>query len=249
MGDTRPAMKDTKQGRFALVTGAGKGLGREIARALAASGAEGVAVHYHRDRAAAEETARAVRAAGAEATLVRADLNREREALALVARVERRFGRLDILVNNVGPILMKPWAELTAADWEGMFRSVLTSAFLCLKAALPGMRERGRGRIVNIGYGRAEQLAAFPTITAYAAAKTGLLILTRTAAASEAGTGITVNMVSPGLLEGGRLPGGALSKAAGGTYADVAGAVRYLASEDAAAVTGANILVAGTWKM
>jgi 3-oxoacyl-[acyl-carrier protein] reductase len=242
-------MKTRKEGRIALVTGAGKGLGREIARALAASGATGVAVHYHRDRAAAEEAARGVRAAGAAALCVRADLTRERDVRALIARAEREFGRLDVLVNNVGPILMKPWAELTAADWEAMFTSVLTSAFLCLKAALPGMRKRGWGRIVNIGYGRVEQLAAFPTITAYAAAKTGLLILTRTAAATEAGTGVTINMVSPGLLTGGRLPAGPLPKAALGTYADVARAVGYLVSEGAGAVTGANILVAGTWKM
>jgi 3-oxoacyl-[acyl-carrier protein] reductase len=249
MGDTRLDMTPPKRERIALVTGAGKGLGREIARALAAAGAAGVAVHYHRDRAAAEETARAVRAEGAEALVLRADLTREREAESLPGRVERRLGRVDILVNNVGPILMKPWAELTASDWDGMFRSVLESAFLGMKAALPGMRERGWGRIVNIGYSRAEQLVAFPTITAYAAAKTGLLILTRTAAASEAGTGVTINMVSPGLLDGGRLPAGKIPRGALGTYAAAANAVCYLASEAAGAITGTNLIVAGAWKM
>jgi 3-oxoacyl-[acyl-carrier protein] reductase len=118
-----------------------------------------------------------------------------------------------------------------------------------MKAVLPGMRERGWGRIVNIGYSRAEQLAAFPTITAYAAAKTGLLILTRTAAASEVGAGITINMVSPGLLKGGQLPAGTFPPAALGTYADIATAVRFLASDEAAAITGTNLIVAGTWKM
>jgi 3-oxoacyl-[acyl-carrier protein] reductase len=235
--------------KIALVTGAGKGLGREIARTLAGAGAAGVAVHYARDRAASEETVRRLKKAGIEAFSVRADLTREREAVRLVRTVERRFGRLDILVNNVGPILLKRWDELTASDWDAMFRSVLESAFFCMKAALPGMRERGWGRIVNIGYSRAEQLAAFPTITAYAAAKTGLLILTRTAAASEAGAGITVNMVSPGLLKGGRLPAGSIPPATLGTYADVANAVRFLASEEAAAITGTNLIVAGTWKM
>ncbi len=249
MGDTSLEMSPSNKERIALVTGAGRGLGREIARALAAAGAAGVAVHYLRDRAAAEETARAVRAEGAEAFVLRADLTRERQAESLLGRVERRFGRVDILVNNVGPILMKPWAELTAADWTGMFQSVLESAFLGMKAALPGMRGRGWGRIVNIGYSRAEQLVAFPTITAYAAAKTGLLLLTRTAAASEAGTGVTVNMVSPGLLEGGRLPAGSIPRRALGTYADVAKAVRFLASEDAGAITGTNLIVAGAWKM
>jgi 3-oxoacyl-[acyl-carrier protein] reductase len=235
--------------RFGLITGAGRGLGREIAVALA-DFAAGVAVHYRRDRAAAEATVESIRRKGKASVALRADLTKDREAAGLIARAEREFGRLDVLVNNVGPILVKPWAELTAADWEGMFRANLISSFLCLKAALPGMRIRKWGRIINIGYSRAEQLASFPTITAYAAAKTGLLILTRTAAASEAGSGVTINMVSPGLLEGGILPKGHhIPEGAAGTFADVAGAVRYLVSEEARAVTGTNLVVAGTWKM
>lgn len=235
--------------RFGLVTGAGRGLGREIAVALA-SLVSGVAVHYRRDRAAAEATVESIRRKGKASVALRADLTKEREAAGLVARAEREFGRLDILVNNVGPILMKPWAELTASDWERMFRENLIASFLCLKAALPGMRTRKWGRIINIGYSRAEQLTSFPTITAYAAAKTGLLILTRTAAASEAGSGVTINMVSPGLLEGGVRPKGhKIPAGAVGTFADVAGAVRYLVSEEARAVTGTNLVVAGTWKM
>ena len=235
--------------KFVLVTGAGKGMGREIAVTLAGAGAAGVAVHYGHDREAAEETVRLAKQAGAEAFAVGADLTQEQEASGLVRSVEKRFGRVDVLVNNVGPILMKRWDELTAADWEAMFKSVLGSAFLCLKAVLPGMRERGWGRIVNIGYSRVEQMTAFPTITAYAAAKTALLILTRTAAVSEAGAGITVNMVSPGLLEGGRLPSQKIPPAALGTYADVAKAVRFFASEESSAITGTNLIVAGTWKM
>ena len=235
--------------RFGLVTGAGKGLGREIALALADL-VSGVAVHYHGDRAAAEATVRSIRAKGKAGMALRADLTKDREAAGLIAGAEREFGRLDILINNVGPILIKPWAELTAADWERMFRTNLIGSFLCLKAALPGMRTRRWGRVINIGYNRAEQLASFPTITAYAAAKTGLLILTRTAAASEAGSGVTINMVSPGLLEGGILPKGHhIPEGAAGTFADVAGAVRYLVSEEARAVTGTNLVVAGTWKM
>ena len=112
------------------------------------------------------------------------------------------------------------------------------------------MRRRGWGRIINLGFGRVEQAAAFPTVAAYAAAKSGLLILTRTAAATEAGTGVTVNMVSPGLIKGGRLPRGARIAAGSlGTVDDVAQAVRYLASDAAASVSGTNILVAATWKM
>lgn len=235
--------------RFGLVTGSGKGLGRAIALTLAEL-VSGVAVHYREDRAAAEETARMIRAKGKKSAVLRADLTKEREAAGLIGRAEREFGRLDILVNNVGPLLVKPWADLSAADWEKIFRANLIGPFVCLKAAAPGMRKRGWGRVINIGYSRAEQPAAFPTITAYAAAKTGLLILTRTAAVSEAGSGVTVNMVSPGLMDGGIMPKAhALPAGAVGTFADVAGAVRYLVSEEARAVTGTNLVVAGTWKM
>ena len=238
-----------REERFALVTGAGRGLGRAAALALARSCA-GVAVHYLRDKSQAEETVRSIRRAKRESFAVGADLGREREAATLVARVEKRFGRIDILVNNVGPILQKPWFDLTGADWRRMFRTNLESAFFCLRAALPGMRTRAWGRIINTGYHRAEQLVAFPTITAYAAAKTGLLILTRTAAAAEAGSGVTINMVSPGLLRGAALPSGPKARREiQGTFADVARAVRFLASEEAGAITGTNLIVAGSWKM
>jgi 3-oxoacyl-[acyl-carrier protein] reductase len=235
--------------KVALVTGAGKGLGREIAVSLADMTA-GIAVHYLKNRMAAEETARLIRQKGKASFTVRADLTREKEAAGLIRNVEQRLGRVDILVNNVGPILMKPWTELTAADWDRMLRANVESAFFCLKAALPGMRQRKWGRIINIGYSRAEQLAAFPTITAYAAAKTSLLILTRTAAVAEAGSGVTINMVSPGLLEGGLLPSGLkIEKMVLGMFADVAKAVCFLASDEARAVRGTNLIVAGTWKM
>lgn len=242
-------MRAMRNERIALVTGAGRGIGRAIAVALAGE-CRAVAVHYRSDRSAAEATAKPVRAAGAECAVLRADLTRESEAVKTVREVERTFGRLDILVNSVGPFLMKPWARLTGADWESMFRGNLLSSFFTLRAALPGMKHRGWGRIVNLGFGRVEQAAAFPTIAAYAAAKSGLLILTRTAAATEAGTGVTVNMVSPGLIRGGRLPRGVrVPPGSLGGREDVARAVQYLVSNEASAVTGIDLLVAATWKM
>lgn len=235
--------------RCALVTGSSGGLGREIAVSLA-SASDAVIVHYCRNTKGAEETARRIRKAGAESAVIQADLSVEAEARRLSAAAEKLTGRLDILVNNVGPIRVKPWDKLTADDWEKMFRGNLLSSYFCLAAALPGMRARRFGRIINIGFGRAEHLAAFPTVLPYAAAKTSLLLLTRTAAAECRGTGITVNMVSPGLLEKGILPSGAkISPAALGTFADVASAVRFLAADEAGRITGTNILVAGTWKM
>jgi 3-oxoacyl-[acyl-carrier protein] reductase len=235
-------------GRIALVTGAAKGMGREIALMLADK-AGAVAVHYFNSLKEAEDVAEEVRKKGKRSAIFAADLTDEKQAAGLIREVESEFGRMDILVNTVGPFLVKPWHELNGADWDRMFREVLQSAFCCLKAALPGMKERKWGRIINIGYSRAEQLGSFPTITAYAAAKTGLLILTRTAAVSEVANGITINMVSPGLMEGGAFPAGKVPPAAIGKFRDVAVAVAYLASEEASAVTGANLIVAGTWKM
>ena len=235
--------------RIALVTGAARGMGRAIALRLADE-VSGVAVHYFSRRDEAQELAAAIRERGKLSAVFRADLTKKAQAAGLVKKVEERFARIDVLVNNVGPFLVKPWDQLEVADWERVLRGNLLGPYFCMKAALPGMRKRAWGRIVNIGYSRAEHLGAFPTIAPYAVAKTGLLTLTRTAAAAEAGSGITGNMVSPGLMRGGALPAGrAVPESRLGTFEDVAEAVAFCASDRAAAVTGANLVVAGTWKM
>ncbi len=235
--------------RIALVTGASRGMGREIAFRLA-DDVSGVAVHYFSRRDEAQALAAAIREQGKLSAVFRADLTKKAQAAGLIKKVEEKFARIDILVNNVGPFLVKPWDQLEVSDWERVLRGNLLGSYFCIKAALAGMRKRRWGRIVNIGYSRAEQLTSFPTIAPYAAAKTGLLILTRTAAVSEAPNGITVNMVSPGLIKGGVLPQARdLSESQLGTFADVAEAVAFLASDRAASITGANLIVAGTWKM
>lgn len=235
--------------RIALVTGASRGIGRAVALRLAED-VSGVAVHYFTRREEAQELAAVLREKGKLSTVFRADLTKKAQAAGLVKKVEERFARIDVLVNNVGPFLVKPWDHLEVSDWERVFRGNLLGSYFCMKAALAGMRQRKWGRIVNIGYSRIEQLTSFPTIAPYAAAKTGLLILTRTAAVAEADNGITVNMVSPGLIKGGAMPPVRnLSEARLGTVEDVAEAVAFLASDRAATVTGTNLIVAGTWKM
>lgn len=239
-------MKNT---RIALVTGASQGIGREIAFRLA-DVVSGVAIHFHDRRDLAEKVVLRIRKKGKLSTAFKADLTQENQALSLIQKVEERFGRIDILVNNFGPFLIKPWEKLDGEDWEAMFKGNLVSAFFCLKAVIPGMRRRKWGRVINIGYSRAEQIVAFPNITPYAIAKTGLLILTRTAAAAEASSGITVNMVSPGLMRGGMLPRfQKFPKKKLGKFRDIAEAVIFLISEEAKAITGTNLVVSGTWKM
>jgi len=235
--------------KIALVTGSSRGIGGDIALRLAEK-VGSVAVQYFSQREAALGVVESIRQKGKRSAAFRADLSSEKSANLLIQRVKDRFGRLDILINNFGPILVKSWKKVTTKEWESVYRNNLLSALFCMKAALPEMRRRRWGRIVNLGYSRVEQLAAFTTITPYAIAKTGLLLLTRTIAHTEASKGITVNMVSPGLMEGGVLPrddhvpAGRLGK-----YNDVSSAVLFLVSEDASYVTGTNLIVAGGWKL
>ncbi|UCE20795.1 MAG: SDR family oxidoreductase [Candidatus Aminicenantes bacterium] len=235
--------------RIALVTGSSKGIGRDIAIRLAEV-CSGVVVHYMNNRQAAEKVVNRIKEKGKLSESFRADLTKEKEAVSLIRNVEERFGGVDILVNNFGPILVKPWEQVTSFEWELVLRANLLSALYCLKAVLPRMRKREWGRIVNLGYSRVEQLAAFSTITPYAIAKTGLLILTRSVAASEASAGITVNMVSPGLMKGGILPESRdIPRGRLGKFKDVSHAVLFLVSEEADFITGTNLIVAGGWKI
>jgi len=237
------------EGKIALVTASSRGIGREIAIRLADDVAA-VAVHYKSSTQAAGEVVEEIKKKGKLSRSFPADLNKENEAAGLVSAVEAEFGRIDILVNNYGPLISIPWQDASTEDWEAMFRGDFLSALHCLKAALPGMRLRKWGRIINIGYSRVEHLGAFSMIAPYAVAKTALLILTRSAAVSEAKSGVTVNMVSPGLIEGGVMPGKkAIPDELIGKRMDVAEAVSFLASDKSARITGTNLIVAGAWKL
>lgn len=238
-------MKD----RIAVVTGSNRGIGRRIALRLA-DDAAGVIVHFKSDRKAAANVVKEIEKKGKLSSSLQADLTEEDQAHAFIQEAEGKYGRIDILINNFGPILEKPWERLNAQDWDDTWRGNLGSAFYCMKAVLPGMRSRKWGRIINMGYSRVEQLGAYRMIVPYAVAKTGLLILTRSVASSVASDGVTVNMVSPGLIEGGvlpkdkKIPAGRL-----GTFDDIADAVMFLVSDRASYITGTNLVVSGGWKL
>ena len=235
--------------KIALVTGSSRGLGKDIALCLADKVA-GVIVHLGSNWKAAAHVVKQVETKGKLSACFAADLTKEEQAFSLIRRAEEKFGRIDILINNFGPMLVKHWEKLNSEDWDRMFRSNLGSAYFCLRAALPGMRKRRWGRIINLGFSRVEQLVAYRYILPYAVAKTGLLILTRSVAMSVASEGITVNMVSPGLMEGGilpkdrNIPAGRL-----GRFEDISHAVQFLVSEEAQYITGTNLVVSGGWKV
>jgi 3-oxoacyl-[acyl-carrier protein] reductase len=239
--------------RVALVTGATRGIARGIALDLARQG-WGVAISFKTSARAAEATRAAVEAAGARCLALRADLGEDAEARSLVARVESAWGRLDAVVHGAGPYHDGPLLEETPERWRETFRQNLDPLLFLAQAAAPGMRARRWGRILGLGLATADRLAAQPNVTAYYLAKSSLLGLVRSLAKVLAPHGITVNAVSPGILETEgyprpdletllrRIPAGHL-----GQVDDVVAAARFLLSEEADYVTGANIHVSGGW--
>ena len=184
--------------RVALVTGASRGIGRAIALALAEQGAK-IAVNYVSRGTDADAVVGEIKANGGSAVAARADVSAGAEVDAMIAGVMAQLGSVDILVNNAGIVLRRDIDDLTEADFDRTIAVNLKSAFLCTKAVVPGMRERGWGRIVNISSGAAR--AAGVIGAHYNASKAGMEGLTRGYAARLAQAGITVNAVAPSLIE------------------------------------------------
>jgi 3-oxoacyl-[acyl-carrier protein] reductase len=184
-------------GRKAIVTGAGRGIGRAIALAFAAEGAE-VAV-WDREAETAEAVAREIGGNGTVAVPIIGDVSNEGAVERGVAAAARRLGRIDILVNDAGIGTASPLAAMPAALWDETIAVNLRSVFLCSRAVLPGMVERGWGRIISIS----SQLAykGAPERTHYAAAKAGILGFTRALALEVAQSGVTVNAICPGPID------------------------------------------------
>ena len=191
-------MSNELEGQTALVTGAERGIGRALAVGLARAGAS-VLVNYFSSRAEADETVRVIVAAGGKAVAMRGDVGRIRDARRLVTAAEKRFGKLDILINNAGIHIFDRLKDVREKDWDRMLATNLKGPFLLSQAAVASMlRRRIRGRIVNITSCGAT--IPFPGSAGYNASKGGLLMLTRQLALELAPQGIRVNAVCPGVV-------------------------------------------------
>lgn len=191
-------MPPTLVSRTALVTGASRGIGKAIALALAEAGAN-VAVNYRDRKAEAEGTVKAIQGLGRKAAAFQADVSSAKAVADLIRRTVAELGPIDILVNNAGIAVRRGLEDLSEEDFDRTIAVNLKSAFLCTQAVFTGMRQRGWGRIINISSGAAR--GAGLVGAHYNASKAGMEGLTRGYAARLAKDGVTVNTVSPSLIE------------------------------------------------
>ncbi|MFZ0963794.1 MAG: 3-oxoacyl-ACP reductase family protein, partial [Terriglobia bacterium] len=241
--------------QVALITGASSGIGRATAEALAREGAR-VGVNYCKNQAGAEQTAESIRKAGGEALVVRADVTRAAEVLAMVDAVRAEWGRIDILVNNAGDLLARrSLSDMTEEYWDQIMALNLKSVFLCVRAVWQEMAERKTGCIINVT-SIAGRNGGGPGAAAYAAAKGGLLTYTKGLAKELAPHGIRVNGIAPGVIatpyHERYSPGEVFQRfiasiplGRAGTSEEIADVIVFLASPAARYITGETIEVNG----
>jgi 3-oxoacyl-[acyl-carrier protein] reductase len=242
--------------RVALVTGASRGIGKEIALALGRSGAR-VALSYRTNKIGAERVLAALRPFGVDGLVLGTDVTDPGQVKELTDRVVSHFGRLDILVNNVGSFEWKSVLESTLDEWKAILDSNLMSVLYTSKCVLPVMRRQRWGRIINLGAVGAERAFGQAKISAYAAAKAGMVALSRSLALEEARYGITVNVVNPATIddkelsleEAQRISDARFPVGRPATAEDVAQAVLFFASEQASFITGQVLDVSGGWML
>ncbi len=253
------------KGRNAIVTGSTSGIGLGMATALAKAGAN-VMINGLGSEAEIAEATKEVAAAGTRVIYDHANMLRHNQIAEMVERCERELGSVDILINNAGIQHVAPVEEFPIEKWDAIIAINLTSAFHTTRAAVPGMKKRNWGRIINLC--SAHSLVASPFKSAYVAAKHGLAGFTKTVALELAQTGITVNAISPGFVKtplvAKQIPD--LAKARGITEAeaekeilasqpsgrfasieDIGALAAFLASDAASSITGSNYSIDGGW--
>ncbi len=240
--------------RVALVTGASRGIGKEIALTLGRAGFR-VAASYRTNKLAAQKVVNELRSAGSQGTAISADITDANRAKELIDAVVRHFGRLDVLVNNVGNFEWKPVIDSSLEEWHAIIASNLFTVFYASKFALPVMRRQHWGRVINMGAVGAERAFGQAKISAFSAAKAAIVAFSRSLALEEARNGITVNVVNPANIDDKELSREEAERIADARYPvgrpataqDVAEAVRFFTSDEAAFITGQVLNVSGGW--
>ncbi|MBE7549623.1 MAG: 3-oxoacyl-[acyl-carrier-protein] reductase [Anaerolineales bacterium] len=245
-------MKFDLSGKVAVVTGSSRGIGAGIAQMLAAQGAK-VVVNHRNSPEGAEEVVSAIKVAGGEAIIIQADVSQSSEAQRLIKETIDTCGQIDILVNNAGTTRDTLIMTMKDEDWELVLRTNLTSTYYCSKAAVRPMMKKRSGRIINIT--SVVGLAGQAGQTNYAASKAGIVGFTKSLAKEIGSRNITVNAVAPGFVPTALtevLPPEMIQAAIAntplgrlGTVEDVANAVLFLASNEAAFITGQVLTVDG----
>jgi len=243
------------QGRVAVITGASRGLGRQMGEALAEAGASVALVA--RDREKLDAVRQGIQGRGWRAAVFPADITEESEVAGLAREVARQLGPADILINNAGINVRKPIQEFTLQEWDRVMRTNLNGPFLCTRAFVPAMQERKFGRILNMTSIMSH--VSLPHRAAYSASKSGLLGMTRALALELAPYHITVNGISPGpfatemnkvLMDNPAVNAEFLSKIPLGRWGrveEIGALAVFLCSEAAGFITGADILIDGGW--
>jgi NAD(P)-dependent dehydrogenase (short-subunit alcohol dehydrogenase family) len=231
----------------ALITGGTGLLGSAIAKELGRTGFEVHLNHLH-DAERAAGVVKSLEAEGIAASAVRADVLDETAVSGLFDGLLAK-GPIDVLVNAVGTFHFKEFLETTASEWDAVLASNLRATFLCCRAVLPHMRSRGSGSIVNIASMNAHVLRSRPKTLPYAIAKVGVVVLTKTLAATEGRFGIRVNAISPGFVSGSKHPASdparTIPLGREATASEVARTAGFLVSEDGSYITGAVLDVHG----
>jgi 3-oxoacyl-[acyl-carrier protein] reductase len=243
--------------RVAFITGSAKGIGRRVAGEFAGSSVD-LVLGYRSGKETMTEFAQHLRSRfGIQVLPLQGDVSNRNHISEMVRTAKEHFGQIDILVNNAGPYIFdrKKMVDYEFDEWEYIVNGNLNSVFYFANLFIPGMRQNRWGRIVNIGFDRAETAPGWPNRSAFAAAKVGLVSLTRTLAMEEASHGITVNMVCPGDIreewKEADIARARQCNAAGSpvgrypTGEDIARTILFLCGEDSDLITGSVISITG----
>ncbi len=236
--------------RTILITGSARRLGAALARGLAKEGHR-LAIHYRTSQSDAEATVHSIQQAGGDAACFASSLATLEDGQNLVQAVTGHFGSLDTLINNAGTFHRKKFDELSMEEWHDGFASTAGAAFVAIRAALPHLRSSGNGRIITIGDSMSERTGFTEPAMSYYIGKVGIWMMTQTLAATEAPHRVTVNMVSPGVLDDSicDTPLDEMPMGRFGTYEDILHSIRFLLDESSAFVTGSNLHVGGGWNI